>query len=122
MTKNPVKLLAAAVVASAALGLGVPGMPAQASPSIYMSVGVGAPMFHDYDDYLPLLREYRPRTRHVGEYYHSPRWRYRPRKVRVFKQVCERRVRVVRKWSYRKQRWVKRTWYGPRRCWRVRIR
>ena len=107
---------------AAALGLGSLAAPAEAKTSVYLSVGVGTPVsYDDYYEYLP-RRAHRPRMREVGEYYHAPRWRYRPRQVRVFKQVCERRVRVVRKWSYRKQRWVKRTWYGPQRCWRVRIR
>ncbi|GEM_PF-6274849 len=109
-----------------ALGLGL-GMNAATSTNAqadtYMSFGisVGTPASYyyggprHYDDYYvpPHVR-----PRHV----YAPPRRYRPRVVRVYRQVCSRRIKVIRTWSYRKQRWVKKRIAGPRRCWRERIR
>ncbi len=105
------------LAAGAALLMGL-GMQSTAEAKTYVSIGVGigvapgyyhpAPGYFYWPGYYPV--------------YVAPRHYYRPRRVRVYRKVCSRQVRVVRRWSYRKGRWVTKRIRGPRRCWRVRVR
>jgi len=98
--------------------------PAQAKTYVDIGVGIGVGVpagYYDetgYDDW-PRYRYRGPRTVPV---YERRRWRPRRKVVRVYRQVCTRRIKVVRRWSYRHGGWVERRIFGPRRCWRERIR
>ena len=53
---------------------------------------------------------------HYTGYRHGHRYRRYRRGYRVVRRFCHRHRRVIRVWSRRHHRWVRRVVYGPRHC------